>query len=91
MLRETPASSPLSVSTHRHSSARACVFSNQGRAEGGREAGKERKGVQRPRSPRNVESAAGLRVYLSCSRMTCKFLGPLSLLDTVRHCNERLL
>lgn len=88
---ETPASRPLSVSTHRHSSARACVFSSQGRAEGGGEAGKERKGVRRPRSPSIVESAAGLRVYLSCSGMTCKFLGPLSLLDMVSHCDERLL
>ena len=45
---ETPASSPLSVSAHLHSSAWARVFGNQGRAEGGGGAGKDRKGVRRP-------------------------------------------
>ena len=58
-------------------------------AEGLERTGKESEGR---RAPRSMERAAGLGVYLSCSRMTCKFLCPLSLLDTVSHCsNERLL
>lgn len=86
MLMETPASSPLSVSAHLHSSAWAsvCLVTRGGQrvAESLKRTGKESKGCGAPRS---VERAAELRVYLSCSRMTCKFLGPLSSLHTVSH------
>lgn len=75
LLMETPASSPLSVSAHLHSSAWACVFGNQGGqrvAESLKRTGKESKAS---RCSQERERAAELRVYLSCSRMTCKFLG----------------
>lgn len=59
LLMETPASSPLSVSAHLHSSAWACVFGNQGRAEGGGKPEKDRKGVQRPRCSQERGESCG--------------------------------
>ena len=58
---ETPASSPPSVSGHLHSSAWACVFGNQGRAEGGGGAGKDRKGVRRPSCSQEHGESCGTR------------------------------